>query len=106
MADRPDYDAPSRPGAAFSNGFEHEHWDERWCACCAHDNQFRLGTTDEGCPLLVIAILGDETPEAWVSDQPNKLGFFYRCTNFTEIKEPVGDRHEPDTSGDQALPGL
>jgi hypothetical protein len=105
MPECPDYDAPTRPGAAFSNGFEHDHWDAQHCDHCEHDREFRLGTTDEGCPLLVLAMVGDPmvTPEAWVPDQPNKLGFFYRCTHFTEIKPLEEETYEPDTSRDEAL---
>ena len=65
--------AADRP--AFSNGTEWDCWSDRWCDRCRNDQ------TDEGCLLVLVAMLG-QTPAEWVEDVPMSLGSQYRCTKF------------------------
>ncbi len=65
--------AADRP--AFSNGSEGDAWMENWCYRCRHDQ------SEEGCPLLLVAMLG-QTPAEWQEQDRMSLGSQYRCTQF------------------------
>lgn len=86
--------ARSRPGRAFSNGFEGDNWTANWCDRCLRDAPFRTMGKGSGCPLLLIAMLGDRTPAEWM-EQPwgqvqgapegvtaPPLGDRYHCIEF------------------------
>lgn len=81
-------EAAARPGAAFSNGTEFEIWSSRWCAGCRNDADQDSG----GCPILLVALLGEVTPAEWEKHRPTErgaaLGGRYRCTEFTSLEGP------------------
>lgn len=99
-----DYDdayGRARPGQAFSNGFEFDCWEDGWCARCQRDVAFREGTTDQGCPLLLVA-LADRIPAEW---QPgtDDLSNRYTCTAYRppdwRDPEPQPLPEPPDMDG-------
>jgi hypothetical protein len=81
-------DAADRP--PFANGTEGEIWMARWCEECANDSP-ELVDRGEGCPLLLIALLG-KTPKEW---PVNPTGGDYTCDEFVQAPEwPADD--DPD----------
>jgi hypothetical protein len=67
-----DYDeiaAHARPGMAFSNGTEWECWSYNWCGRCLRDAPFRNMGKGSGCPLVLLAMCGEQTPAEWL-EQP------------------------------------
>lgn len=82
----------TRPGAAFSNGTSWHIWESNWCERCAVDAGFRAGTSDTGCDLLLIALIGEETPAAWFETEPG-CPDAYRCVNFRSLDD--GPSPEP-----------
>jgi hypothetical protein len=80
----------SLPIAAFSNGFEGEAWQGRWCGSCKHDDFDRGG--EISCPLLMVAMM-DRTPAEWESHVVGGLSDRYRCTTYD---------HDPDSGGPDA----
>ena len=73
---------------AFSNGTDGELWMCAWCDVCIHDRAGRAGT-GEGCPLVLIALLG-RTPMEWRRD-----GDAYECTDFSPESDGGPDPDEP-----------
>lgn len=76
-----DLDPPTRPGRAFSNGTEYEIWADRWCDRCTVEDDFRAGTDDIGCPLIIVALCTDDTPAAWMPTEPGSPDS-YECIDF------------------------
>ena len=70
----------SRP---FSNGTEGEAWMAVWCDTCTKDAPARDGRYEEGCPLIVTAMVG-ETPEQWTEDRMFTLGHQYTCADYEQ----------------------
>jgi hypothetical protein len=82
---------------AFSNGTESEAWEENWCGRCIHDAKFRQAGVGDGCPLMLVAVLG-RTPAEWIDQRPNghRLGDTYHCTEFRDVEDGPGDEPEPE----------
>lgn len=69
-------------GAAFSNGFEHRMWAANWCDRCLVDAPFRNGISDQGCPIILTAMLDDnKTPVEWLPGTDD-LADRYHCISF------------------------
>lgn len=104
-------DEGARPGSPFSNGSEGADWQSRWCERpCAHDAAFQRDERGaDGCPILMIAMLG-KTPAEWLeqpwvpngtwrdgsprSDPPADR---YHCIEFRdEDTGPAGPQPVPD----------
>lgn len=100
------------PGPAFSNGFEYDMWRANWCERCTHDAAFQRGESDEGCPLLLTALLGD-IPAEWmeqpVGEEGPSLTDRYHCINFRGPDdpdyEPKPQPEPPDMDGLFERPG-
>lgn len=87
-----DYDAifdDARPGSPFSNGTSGEIWMESWCYRCKVDAPFNRGETNEGCPLLLVALM-ERTPKEWTETGLQD----YHCSEF----------RPDDDGGDDPLP--
>jgi hypothetical protein len=69
-----DANAQAADEPAFSNGFEWDHWSANWCGRCVND-------ADEGCPLVLVAMMG-KTPAEWTPKDRSDLGEQYECTLF------------------------
>jgi hypothetical protein len=48
---------------------------EHWCFRCRNDE------TEEGCPFVLVAMLG-QTPAEWQEVEPLSLGNQYSCPEF------------------------
>jgi hypothetical protein len=79
--------ASAREGSPFSNGTMGEIWMDRWCYRCKVDAPYQRDESDEGCPLLLVALVG-KTPAEWVElgDAPQD----YTCTEFIPDDEDGG----------------
>ena len=89
--------ADARPGRAFSNGTMGYGWMEGWCYECKVDGPFQRDEVDEGCPILLVAMLGESTPKEW-TDQGLQD---YHCSEFVEDDngDDEGDPTPPAPTG-------
>lgn len=55
--------------AYFSNGTEHEWWDANWCDRCLVDAPYRNDISQQGCPLLTLALTGERV-DRWLVNDP------------------------------------
>lgn len=95
--------AEDRP--AFSNGMESECWFDNWCYRCAVDAPFQRGEANEGCPLVMVALLG-KTPAEWIDRDSGNLGNQFHCTEYRPIDEGGADESPPESPPDPAeFPG-
>jgi len=93
-------EADARPGTAFSNGTSFEIWSAGWCERCKWDAAFQSGTTDQGCPLLLIAIMG-KTPKEWTETGLQD----YDCSEF--VSDDDGDDGDgPETPDGPTSPAV
>lgn len=90
MRTQAEIDAAATDRVPFSNGTAGEIWMSRWCEECANDSP-ELVDKGEGCPLLLVALLG-KTPKEW---PVNPTGGDYTCDEFVQAPEWPGD-DEPD----------
>lgn len=94
----------ARDEAPFSNGSQGYGWMANWCDRCIHDKPAREGRDGEGCPLVLVALMGKtpiqwlaETEEAWV------YGDFH-CIEFRgEDDGPTDPQPIPDPPGQLTL---
>lgn len=84
-----DIEASARDGSPFSNGTMGEIWMDRWCYRCKVDAPFQRDEATEGCPLLLVALIG-KTPAEWVELDPDAIQD-YHCTEFIPDDDEGGD---------------
>lgn len=94
----------ARDGSPFSNGTSGEIWMHNWCQKpCAHDGPFQRGETDEGCPLILLALTG-KTPIEWLEQDGSQD---YHCIEFRDESsgggEPGPRRPQPEMPGQEEL---
>jgi len=100
--------ADARDGAAFSNSTESEGWMANWCDQCLHEAPFRNMSKGTGCPILTVALLGEQTPAEWF-EQPwgergPRLGDRYHCTEFRAPGEGCSaPQPQPEPAGMDGL---
>ncbi|MGW1796872.1 hypothetical protein ACWCQN_12885 [Streptomyces sp. NPDC001984] len=80
-----DYDrlyAEARDETPFSNGDQGYGWMAANCDRCVHDKSARDDNGGEGCPLVLIALVG-RTPAQWLCETEQQAIFAdYTCTEF------------------------
>ncbi|RKN40762.1 hypothetical protein [Streptomyces hoynatensis] len=89
-----DYDAlfaESRDRRPFANGTEGYGWLDANCSTCIHEGPSRQGHEEQGCPLVLLALVG-RTPAQWLDGPRDAEGRYgiadqYRCIEY---------RHEND----------
>lgn len=59
---------------AFSTSDEGEYWIAHHCGTCVHDAPSRAGDEANGCPLILLALIG-RTPAQWTGDP-------YICSSY------------------------
>jgi hypothetical protein len=94
----------AREGSPFSNSTEGECWMEANCYRCVHDKPAREDDPGNGCPLILVALLG-RTPAEWIEDKPFSLAERYRCMYFRD-EDDGGDpepKPVPDPPGQLTL---
>lgn len=86
----------SREGPAFANGTEGYGWQANWCDNCLRDAPFRVGITDTGCPLLLIA-LSERIPAEWLDGPRDEHGRYSIADQYTcvEFRAPGDGKGEP-----------
>lgn len=77
-------DATNR--SPFSNGTAGEMWMGEWCYRCKRDAAFQAGDSDQGCPLLLVA-LTQKTPKEWAETGLQD----YHCSEFKPLGGDGGD---------------
>ncbi|MFF4548638.1 hypothetical protein ACFY1J_31135 [Streptomyces sp. NPDC001406] len=90
-----DYDrlyAEARERPAFSNGTEGYGWMAANCDRCIHDKSARQGNDAQGCPLVLITLMG-RTPAQFLDgprDEEGRYGIAdqYVCTEFRSEDDP------------------
>lgn len=93
----PTYDeafARAREMSPFSNGTEGYAWMENNCERCIHDRPHRDGTDPQGCPLILVALMG-RTPIEWMQQDGHRLGDQYHCLYFRDEDDPGPDEPTP-----------
>lgn len=73
----------------FSNGTSGEIWMSNWCYQCKVDGPFQRGVTDQGCPLLLVALM-QKTPKEWTETGLQD----YHCSEF--VPDDDGEDGDPD----------
>lgn len=98
----------AQPGPAFPNGSAYADWRGRWCENCRNDAGYREKDNDSpvreayagGCPLLVIAIAGDQTPAEWLPQESGSDA--YHCIMFrSDEGDGGGEEPQPQPEPDQ-----
>lgn len=79
----------------FSNGTEWEAWSANWCARCLVDKPAREGRYEDGCPLILDVLMGEEPAEFIVQDR-FRLGDQYHCINFRDEDDGPPPPTEPE----------
>ena len=84
--------AESRDEPAFSNADEGYAWLDANCATCIHDRPARRGDDGQGCPLVLISLMG-RRPAQWLDGDRDENGLYsrqgqYRCTEYRHEDDP------------------
>jgi hypothetical protein len=112
----PDYDdaferaADKRP---FANGDEGYGWMGANCGSCIHDKPAREDHPENGCPLIMVALVG-KTPTEWLDQkvtgphgyEPYSIEDQYRCMYWRSEDDGPGDGEPqpvPDPPGQLTL---
>lgn len=81
--------------APFSNSDDGRDWMDAHCGRCFHDKPARQGHDANGCPLVLVALMG-RTPAEWMRGDPAEQTSFadkYTCVMFRP--EDEGGDPEP-----------
>jgi len=87
------YDAISADAedrAPFSNGTMGYGWMGHWCYTCKVDGPFQRDEVEEGCPILLVALL-QKIPKEWTDQGVQD----YHCSEFVDDDEDDGDDGPP-----------
>ncbi len=91
--------AQSRDESPFSNGTEGYGWMAANCGTCIHDKPARHGDEGNGCPLILLALVG-RTPAQWLEGPRDENGWYAIATQYTCIEY----RNENDGPGPEPRP--
>ncbi|WP_405149505.1 hypothetical protein OG589_14765 [Sphaerisporangium sp. NBC_01403] len=96
--------ASAREGSPFSNGTEGYAWMENNCERCVHDAATRRDDWANGCPLILVALLG-KTPAEWLRKDHAHMGDQYTCIYFRDEDDggPGEPTPIPDPPGQEGL---
>lgn len=86
----------ARDEPPFSNGDEGYGWMDANCSTCIHDKPTRNGDDGNGCPLILVALVG-RTPIQWL-DQKRVTpdGRMYELYSRADQYHCIEYRHEDD----------
>lgn len=88
---------------AFSNSDDGLGWMDAHCGRCFHDKPARRGDEANGCPLILVALMG-HTPVEWMRGEPSEQKSFadkYTCVMF----RPEDDGGDPEPKPIPTPPG-
>jgi hypothetical protein len=99
MRDLKEIIADARDRMAFSNSDEGYGWMDANCFTCIHEKPSRQGHEEDGCPLILVALM-NKTPAEWLDGPRDEHGRYgiadqYHCVEF---------RHEDDGPGPEPQP--
>lgn len=96
-------------GAPFANADEGYPWLWANCDTCVHDKPAREGRDEDGCPLILIALVG-KRPAQWLDGPRTPEGLFARATQYRCVERRTEDdgpdptpRPIPDPPGQELL---
>jgi hypothetical protein len=90
----------SRDRRPFSNGEEGYGWMNANCSTCIHDKPARQGDEGNGCPLILLALVGRH-PAQWLDGPRDENGLYSIATQYTCVEH----RREDDGPADpQPIP--
>jgi hypothetical protein len=75
----------SRERRPFANGTEGYGWMAANCDTCIHDKPARQGDEGNGCPLVLLALVG-RTPAQWLDGPRDENGRYAIATQYTCIE--------------------
>ncbi|MEU0941148.1 hypothetical protein [Embleya sp. NPDC005971] len=102
-----DYDALEAEAAdesAFANGDESYPWFAANCGTCIHDKPAREGRDGDGCPLILIALIG-KRPAQWLDGPRTPEGLFARATQYVCTEQRGEEEPDPTPRPIPDLPG-
>lgn len=85
----------SRDARPFANSTEGYGWFAANCETCIHDKPARRGDEGNGCPLILLALVG-RTPAQWLDGPRDENGLYSIAGQYTCIEY----RHENDGPAD------
>lgn len=80
--------AAARDEGTFSNSSQWEVWSAKWCNRCVHDRPARQGDDANGCPLILIALVGKRPAEWLTGTEQEELYADYACAEFRDKDDP------------------
>jgi hypothetical protein len=93
-----DYDRlydEARDERPFSNGSQGYGWMAANCDRCIHDKPARQGDGSQGCPLVLVALMG-KTPAQWLCETDEDwVHANFRCIEFRDESDGPGDEPQP-----------
>ena len=93
-----DYDRlyeEAQDGRPFSNGSQGYGWMAANCDRCIHDKPARQGDDGQGCPLVLIALMG-KTPAQWLCETDEDwVHANFRCVEFRDENGGPGPDPQP-----------
>jgi hypothetical protein len=98
----------ARDKPAFSNSDEGMNWMDANCATCIHDKPARQGDDPNGCPLVLITLMG-KRPLQFLDGPRDEHGRYsragqYHCTEYRhEDDGPTDPQPIPDPPGQLTL---
>lgn len=85
----------ARPEAPFSNGSQGYGWMHNWCDRCIHDKAARQGNEGQGCPLVLVALMG-RTPVQWLAQTEEAWVYGdFHCIEFRDEDDGPGPEPTP-----------
>jgi hypothetical protein len=86
--------ADSRPGTAFSNHSQFDHWaSNRGCYICRNDD----AAIEKWCPILGVALSIGRTPAEWTTmTEKDHIYGNYTCSEYDERPDDDGGGGDPE----------
>jgi len=85
----------ARPERPFSNGSQGYGWMANNCDRCIHDKPAREGREGEGCPLILVALMG-RTPAQWLAETDEAWVYGdFTCIEFRNEDDGPGPEPQP-----------
>ncbi|MFJ9114432.1 hypothetical protein ACIRJO_02665 [Streptomyces sp. NPDC102394] len=81
--------AAARDESTFSNSSQWEVWSAKNCDRCIHDRPARQGDDGNGCPLILISLLGKRPAEWQTQSAEDDVFADYTCTEFRHDDAPA-----------------
>lgn len=85
----------ARDERPFSNGSQGYGWMAANCDRCIHDKPARQGNEGQGCPLVLVALMG-RTPAQWLCETDEQwIHADFHCIEFRDENDGPGPEPQP-----------